>query len=508
MNNPAQAMKMLITYAICIPLAMLTGYLLTEVGSRPDYSTLGFLAFVIALLVSPIFIKWHYPILIFGLGCPMALFFLPGNPPLSQVVIILSLGIAIVERTLNAERRFISAPSMVWPMLFIAATVYMTAKLTGGIGLHSFGGDVGGGRKYITLFCSIATYFAITSRPIPVQQRGLYIVLFFLSSTPGFVGDLFPYLPSPLNYINLLFPPSNSGEVSNRFAAIGTTAGAIATFMMAKYGLRGILMANRPLRTILWIAMLGLVLMGGFRSVLVSYSIMFTLLFFMEGLYKTRLFPVLILGAVMFMVLLVPFANKLPANFQRAISFLPVNVDAEIRTSAEGSSEWRQLIWRDVWPQVPQYLLLGKGYALSAEDFSMIGNGQFAGAGVAMDHSQEALAISGDYHNGPLSVLMPFGIWGAIGFMWLTLAGLRIVYRNYKYGDPAIVTVNRFILMTYVTYYFGFFFIFGSFSNDVGFFGKWAGFSIALNWGVGAPKVQPVVNQRIKPLPRPQPLPA
>jgi hypothetical protein len=508
MTNPAQAMKVLITYAICIPLAMLTGYLLTEVGSRPDYSTLGFLAFVMALLVSPIFIRWHYPIMIFGLSCPMYLFFLPGNPPLSQVAVLLSFGIAIIERTLNSERRFISAASMVWPMLFIAAIVYMTAKLTGGIGLHSFGGDVGGGKKYIAVFCGVATYFAITSRPIPLHQRSLYIVLFFLASVPGFVSDLFPYLPSPLNYVNYLFPPSSLSETSSRLGACGTTAGAFATYMMARYGLRGIFMSNKPHRAILLLTLMALVMLGGFRGAAIAYGVTFAILFVMEGLHRTRLLLVVVLGMIVVAGLMVPFANKLPVNFQRALSFLPLHFDAEIKADAEGSSEWRLSMWRDLWPKVPQYLLLGKGYALTAEDYSMMGDNVFSGATAGMDRSTDSLAISGDYHNGPLSVLMPFGIWGAIGFMWLTLAGLRIVYRNYQYGDPEIKTVNRYILLGYVTYYFTFFFIFGSFSNDVGFFAKWAGFSIALNAGVCGPKTQAVTPPRIKPLPRPQPLPA
>jgi len=57
----------------------------------------------------------------------------------------------------------------------------------------------------------------------------------------------------------------------------------------------------------------------------------------------------------------------------------------------------------------PQYLLLGKGYGFSA------GNFQFMGRDSAfhnVDPSQQALALSSDYHNGWLSVLLTFGIWG------------------------------------------------------------------------------------------------
>ena len=108
MTNPAQAIRSLVTYALCIPLAILMGFIMTEIGDRPDYTNLFVVGVVIALLLSPIFIKWHYPILVFGLGCPAYCFFLSGNPPLWQIVVILSLGIAILDRTLNSDKHFVS----------------------------------------------------------------------------------------------------------------------------------------------------------------------------------------------------------------------------------------------------------------------------------------------------------------------------------------------------------------------------------------------------------------
>ena len=59
MTNPAALMRMLITYAICIPIAIVTGYILTDVGNNPNYSNLFVVGLLIALVLSPIFIKWH-----------------------------------------------------------------------------------------------------------------------------------------------------------------------------------------------------------------------------------------------------------------------------------------------------------------------------------------------------------------------------------------------------------------------------------------------------------------
>ena len=87
MTNPASDIKVLITYAVCIQLAILVGYTLTD---PLDYGTLGIFGLIALLLLSPVFIKWHYPIMLFGLAAPIYCFFLKGNPPLGQVVVLLS----------------------------------------------------------------------------------------------------------------------------------------------------------------------------------------------------------------------------------------------------------------------------------------------------------------------------------------------------------------------------------------------------------------------------------
>ncbi len=150
---------------------------------------------------------------------------------------------------------------------------------------------------------------------------------------------------------------------------------------------------------------------------------------------------------------------------------------------ADGSAKWRYDMWHDLWPKVPSYLLLGKGYSLTAEDYEFMGGGQFAN-GQSLDKSATGLAVSGDYHNGPLSTLIPFGIWGAISILWLLAAGLFVTYRNFKYSDPELQTVNTYFLVMSIWHIFCFFFIFGAYSDDIFFIGRTIGFSVALNWGV------------------------
>jgi hypothetical protein len=490
--------------------AILVGYLITN---PLDYGTIGFLAFILVLLISPVFIKWHYPIMVFSLGSPIILFFLPGKPPLVQVAVLMCLGISIVERTLNSSRRFVSVPSVTWPLLFIFAVVLITEKLTGGIGLHSLGGDVGGGKKYIALFCGIATYFAVTSQAISPARRNWYVGLFFLSGILSTLSDLFPFLPAPLNYINFLIPPSSfttSGTETTvgltRLGSFAYAAACIINFMLARYGVRGIFLSGRPGRILLLFILLIITLFGGFRTTLISILCIMAGMFFLEKLHRTRLLPIFAFAGIAAAVTLVPFANHLPFTFQRTLSFLPLEFDQQALSDAQASSEWRYRMWHDLWPKVPQYLLLGKGYLLTAEDFQDMGrDSQFGERAAHLDASQEGLAISGDYHNGPLSVVIPFGIWGCLGYLWFALAAMRATYLNFKHGDPELKTVNTLLFVMAVNGVFQFLFIFGGFHNDVGGLGGIVGLSIALNGGVARLAARPVSNPLIKPA---QPLPA
>jgi len=111
-------------------------------------------------------------------------------------------------------------------------------------------------------------------------------------------------------------------------------------------------------------------LMGGFRSMLIVFMFSFGILFYLEGLTKTRLLPTLLLFTVLGCALLIPMASHLPIAMQRAISFLPLDVDPMAKDGARASTEWRINMWKHLLPQIPQYFFVGKGYAIDASDFS------------------------------------------------------------------------------------------------------------------------------------------
>lgn len=480
MTNVQSLLRSLIVYALCVPLALFIGYQLSDPLNRGSFIT-G--TFVLMLLCAPLLIRFHYPLMLLSWNLGAVLFFLPGRPHLAFAAITLSFVLSFSQRILNREVKPLSVPALTWPLLAIAVVVVVTGMLTGGIGLRALGGSVYGGKRYFYIFLAIIGYFALTAQRIPRDRAFRYVGLYFLGGVVYFLGDLFPLFSSAFYFLFLIFPPSITEELEfgvTRFGGLGLAADAIFAFMLAKYGIRNIFNMNRPWRLLAFIGFAALGALGGFRSVMLSFLLVFTLQFFLEGLHRTRLFPTLILIVTIISACTIPFVSKLPFTVQRALAFLPLPIDPVARQSADVSSEWRLRMWKTLLPQVPQYFWFGKGLAMTQRDFDdAIQHGS-----IGDFEDQWGASLAGDYHNGPLSLIIPFGIWGLMAWIWFLAAGIRVLFRNYRYGDPALRTVNTFLLAAFIARMLMFWFIVGGFYLDFIYYTGILGLSVSLNGGV------------------------
>ena len=100
-----------------------------------------------------------------------------------------------------------------------------------------------------------------------------------------------------------------------------------------------------------------------------------------------------------------------------------------------------------------------------------------------LENYEEAL-LAGDYHSGPLSVIVPFGIAGALAFLWVLGAGWWVLLSNFRYGPPGLRRANTVLISYYAANCVAFFFIFGAFNAQLCYFLGAAGLSISLNGGV------------------------
>jgi O-antigen ligase len=381
-------------------------------------------------------------------------------------------------------------------MVFLVAVILITARCRGGIGLQMFGGGGSvGGKGYIILLSAIVGFFALTARRIPPERALFFVGLFFAGQATMALSELSAIVGPGMSFMFLLFPasggpvheavndPMGLGGIS-RLGSLATACGAVLWIMLSRYGIDQIFTWRRVGRLLVFFVMLCISLLGGFRSILLFFLLTFAILFYLEGMLRRPLLPALILVALLGGTILIPFVGRLPLTIQRTLSFLPLPIDPIAQASADASTEWRIRMWKNVLPQIPNYLLLGKGYSINAADLAMASN-------AAMESGTFGSEIAGDYHNGPLSLIIPFGIFGVIAFVWFLWAGIKVLRQNYHYGDPALAYVNRFLLSIFIAKIVFFFTIFGGFSGDLVYFTGLVGISICINGGVAEPAPVP-----------------
>jgi hypothetical protein len=392
-------------------------------------------------------------------------------------------------------------------LIFLAIVVAVTANFRGGIGFHALGDESIGGKRYLWIWLAVVGYFALVSQPVPPEKRQRYTTFFLLAGATAGISEVSNYLGPAFHLLLIFFPAATSSpgvlDVSQitppsmeRFGGLAGAGVAVAYTLVARYGIEGTLSLRKFWRPVLFFAALVTTTFGGFRSIIIAVGITLVLVFYFEGLLRSRLMPIALLGVLLFGGLTVCFSEHLPLPVQRCLAFLPIKINPIARISADTSTDWRLEIWDSLLPQIPHYLLLGKGLTFDANDMAMyhtLGNQE------AMGEVGGGFTLAGDYHNGPLSLIIPFGIWGCIGFLWFLGASIKVLWANYKYGDPDLRRINTLMLCFFISKVLLFLIIFGGFYSDLVQFIGITGFSISLNNGVAEPvpvtRPEPVLNR-------------
>ncbi len=485
--------KKLIVMGIVLPLAVLVGIL---VATPDDAFAIGVVMVLLAILAFPFVLKWHHLMLVLSLNAALVLGFLPGAPNAWIVMALVSSTLTLLGCILDKKRRLIRVPSVSWPLLAFGLVVVATAKLTGGAGLRVLGGSVYGGKKYFYVWLAILAYFAVSWVRIPLKSAAAQVSGYVLSGLTSVLSNLV-YMAGPAAWILYRFVPVEfamhqiiedytGGPGSDRFSRLGgvaVAAYAVVPYLMIRFGATGMLDIHRFWRLGAFISVVMVGALGGFRSTVIFAGLLFAIQFLVEGLHRTRLFPVLVLFGMLMFAALVPIASRLPLSVQRSLSFLPIPVSEAARSDAQQSSLWRVQMWSMVMVEIPQYFWLGKGYTASSTDYyltqEMVRHG--------MRSDQEVMILAGDYHNGPLSVLIPFGIWGVLTFLWFALAGLRLLYRNFRHGDSQLRKINTFLLSYFIAKLMFFLAVYGAIHLDLLDFVGILALSVSVNGGLRRP---------------------
>ena len=512
MTNAAAALRALLVYSICIPLALFLGYVLASPLDRGTFISVGL---VFGLLVLPLVLKHHHPALVLMWNTTAVVFFLPGRPNIWMLLAVASFTITVLQYILARRSVQPSVRTVTRPVIAFGVVVVVTMLLTGGVGFMAFGSEVGGGKRYALILAGILGYFAISMQRISLEKATRYIGLYFLGGITVAIGSLGPYLPSGFSFLFLLFPPdsyysSGEGPTLGTARLFGVSQGAMFAlyFMLARYGIRGMFLSGRPWRMLVFGVFFMVSLYGGFRSLLLMAAMVFAIQFFLERLHKTSLLAIFLVLGVTFTAVSIPFATHLPYAMQRALSVFYVPVSPDVAIDTQNSNEWRLRMWQQVLPQVSEYWLVGKGYGLNVRDTILVHD--MLASGRALERSSVAQTVQ-DYHNGPLSVMIPLGIFGALTLLWFWYGGFRLLVANYRYGDPALHTVNCLLLALFLAKLVHFLLIFGSLYQDFCQFAGLLGLSAAFNGGMArkasalAPAIAPTTSEPTGVLPQPNP---
>ena len=435
-------------------------------------------------------------------------FFLPGQPRMWMVLTAASIGFSILDRIMDKRKRLELNLWISTPLILLAVLILITAKMRGGLGLSSMGGGLFGGRKYFEALMAIAGFFALSWQRLPPKKALLYASLFFLSGITNVISNL-AYSAGPAFYwLFWLFPvetavmqiQSDFSVDERSFSRLTGLAFACTgpfCFLLLRHGVKGIfdfsekfrffpisfargLSINQPYRPLALVFLVGASMFGGFRSMPIILGLLFAVQLILERLYKTKLFAILIgVGLILFTIAL-PFTERLPLVVQRAISFLPVKVSPVVRYDAWASTDWRIRMWNVVIEQIPQHLLIGKGYGGRASELNLLRESMRRG----YISDFEGSMIAGDLHSGPLSILLPLGVFGVIFFVWFLAVAFVALQRNYRYGSEELKTVNTLLFAYFIAQVIFFCLIYGTFTGGLYMFTGAIGFSICINGGI------------------------
>jgi hypothetical protein len=487
-TNVAVSLRNLTTIGICVLVAVILGVVLGDPTSR---RTLMVGILVLGGLSIPLLLRWHHPLLIVSWNAWLLVPFLPGSVMLWVLLSFVSLGFSVLQRTLQRQNEWVYVSSVALPLVLLGIVTLVTMGLTGGFGGRALGQEQWGASKYLGILGAVVGFFALTAQRVSADRARMLVPLFFASGATA-LGATIIYALGPAFYILFtLFPAEllalqieSVPHSMVRYWGLAPAGRAICFALLAHYGLRGLLVWGRPWRGLFFVFVFLVGLFAGFRSYILLLAIVLASQFYFERLHLTRHLIYVLLFFALAGAVLVMFADKMPLPIQRALSFLPLDINVQARRDAAGTLEWRLLMWKHVVPEIPKYLWLGKGFAFSGVDYVLT---QEAIKRHLIFSSYDAAMVSGAYHHGILTLIIPLGLPGLVCFFWFAGASLRLLHSNYKHGDPRLLSANTFLLAFFAAQLIFYVTLYGQFERDLPMFVGVIGLSICINGGVRRP---------------------
>lgn len=305
--------------------------------------------------------------------------FLPLNFSLQELAILTVFCYLLLKMIFGLDVAWKLGPAVFWlPLCGILSVVLYHWIVSGDIGIKLLGGTGWGGRKYFKVLIGALCIPLLASFPrIKWQDLQKVPLIYFLGSFVDIVPDtLTTFVPAAAPYVWRVYSGVNLQEfgqtLQGNFAG-ETGISRVLTLSRLGAALGLVVLCYFPAYT--WLRpsrlwALPIVLLGGFLCALSGFrsTVFRYFLSVVAGLYATvRWRAFLILPTAFVATLMICLtqgrAFDYPLALQRGLSFLPGEWDPKAKSSAEGSSLWREkmkkLFYSEYFGKAP---LLGQGY--------------------------------------------------------------------------------------------------------------------------------------------------
>lgn len=312
----------------------------------------------------------------------------------------------------------------------LLCTLLVALMFARGFGLRAAGAGQVGGMRYIHVFATTGLLLAATVFPLPPGRwrwlipgmaagAGLLFLAEILVTRGIFVQvistvlRLNPWADDLVEAIRIANPLTDIqlGRLANgqQFALWMVVA------VLCVWGPRRLLDLPGLLAVPFLVLAGGAAAVSGYRIAFLRMAMTFCFSLWLDrGFTPRRIFVLGSLGLLLVGGAYVA-APHLPAQAQRAISFLPgVDISYLAKTSADDTLTWRLAVWETAFAEAPRYLLLGKGWTYDQAQFTY-------GRLTPIDWALLNLT----YHNGPLAILITLGVPGVLIIIALHTVAVR-----------------------------------------------------------------------------------
>lgn len=394
---------------------------------------------------------------------------IPGSLMTDDVARILFVGFSIPLILMRRLPFKIQFTELEWWALVISLCV-LQAFLSHPVGLNLFASDQVGGKPYVLCVLYLVTGLGLASLRIHPQELKTAMKLGILGGITGLVlgviGTLAPNIGMwyGVGFENLSDDPRNAPDTgrATRINYLGSFAKNLALWICAlKFPLRSLI---NPFWSLLILVSFSCAAMSGFRTVVAMVAMTYIVGILYRGGLRHLVVVTVMGGLALSLIALFNQVVPLPANVQRALSFLPGTWDERQVDDANSSSEWRFEMWKAALTS-EKYIRnkwFGDGLGFSREEIERSEALQEMKAkGISgWDIQRESIMITGNYHSGPVQTIKTVGVTGLI---LLLAAMIRLAVHAHRqirrchgtewypvalfFGIPAIYAPIIFVLI-------------------------------------------------------------